>query len=151
MGIAGAQVAAEATRALVPAGQIASVVAVTPPARRPIPPLSPLPVAPLEDLLCIECLGDVMGEAYTYCARCGNSPMHVSCGHRGYDAVGPTSELWCSDCAEAVEALREVQEAEDEAMAQRRVAQALYSASAQLRWMPFPVKASAYAPCTCLQ
>ena len=74
--------------------------------------------------MCIEGLGMIGSDLYLPCVRC-NGTLHPSCGIRGQDAVGPTVELFCSECSEAMSAFREAQEAEGAVLAQRRTARAV--------------------------
>ena len=79
--------------------------------------------------MCVECLGMIGSDLYLPCVRC-NSTLHPSCGIRGQDAVGPTVELFCSECSDAMATFREAQEAEGAVLAQRRTARAVQAAGA---------------------
>ena len=122
-GIAEARAAAAAT-ALVPFGMSAST-ANTVSTRRAVVPA----VSTQESLMCIECLGTIGSDLYIHCVRC-NGVLHPSCGIRGQDAVGPTVEVFCSDCSDAMATFREAQEAEGAVLVQRRTARAVQAAGA---------------------
>ena len=79
--------------------------------------------------MCIECLKMIGSDLYVNCVRCSRV-LHPSCGIRGQDAVGPTVELFCSECSDAIEMFREAQEAEGAILVQRRTARAIQAAGA---------------------